>query len=289
MTRLSIAGAIRFAYGFVFTQIGAIIGLVWLPLVLVAILQFLPYAIGTAFPGGDPAEQGSAAALNLAFSTAALMLYAMNFVAVTRQALGVRQGSASIHFALGWPECRMFAAIVICGLMLVASLAIYVMIGTGLFAAARTVPFLNVVAGIYVVLGLCAVVWLALRLFFLVPPVVVIEERVDFVRAFALSRGNFWRILAVVLAVSVPILVVQTAAIVAIVGPGVFAPLPDNPDIVGIALQARVAMVDRHMASMIGLALVLAPFSLGLTLGASSFAYRALAGERAANRPSPQQ
>jgi hypothetical protein len=57
----------------------------------------------------------------------------------------------------------------------------------------------------------------------------------------------------------------------------------------GVALQARVAMVDRHMATMIGLALVLAPFSFGLTLGASSYSYRALAGERPANRPSPQQ
>jgi hypothetical protein len=288
MKRLSIAGAIRFAYGFVLTQIGAIIGLVWLPLVLVAIAQFLPYAIGTAYPG-DPAEEGGAAALNLIFSTAALVLYAMNLVAVTRQALGLRQGSASIHFALGWPECRMFAAIVICGLMLVASIGIYVMIGTILFAAARTAPLLAIVAAIYAVAGLCAVAWLALRLFFLMPPIVVVEERVDFVRAWMLSRGNFWRILAVMLAVSVPVLLIQSAAIAAIVGPTFFAPLPANPDMVGIALQARLAMIDRHMATMIGLALVLAPFSFGLTLGASSYAYRALAGDRPAKRPSPQQ
>jgi hypothetical protein len=289
MTRLSVAGAIRFAYAFAFGQIGAIIGLVWLPLVLVAILQFLPYAIGTAYPGGDPGQVSEAAALNLVFSTAALALYAMNAVSVTRQALGLRQGTASIHFAFGWPEWRMFAAIVISGLILAASAGIYVMIGTALFAAARTMPFLTIAAGVYVVAGFCALIWLALRIFFVLPPVVVVEERVDFLRAWALSRKNFWRILAVVLAITVPILLIQVGAVAAIVGPGIFAPLPDNQNLINLALQARVAMIDRHMASIIGLALVLAPFSLGLMLGASSYGYRALAGERAANRPAQEQ
>jgi len=289
MTRISVAGAIRFAYGFAFTQIGAIIGLVWLPLVLVAILQFLPYALGTAYPGGDPGQTGESAALNLVFSTAAFALYAMNGVAVTRQALGLRQGTASVHFAFGWPEWRMFAAIVISGLIFVASIGVYVMIGTALFAVVRSMPFLDVAAEIYTFVGLCAVVWLALRLFFLLPPIIVVEERVDFLRAWILSRGNFWRIFAVILAVTVPILLIQIAAIAAIVGPGIFAPLPDNQGALSLALQARIAMVDRHMASMIGLALVLAPFSLGLTLGASSSAYRALAADRAPKPPSPQQ
>ncbi len=288
MTKLSVAGAIRFAYGFAIEQIGAIIGLVWLPLVLLAILQFLPYAIGTAYPAGDPTQEGGAAALNLAFSAAQLVLYAMNCVAVTRQALGLRQGSASVHFMLGWPELRMFAAIVIGGLILVASVGTYVMIGTGLFASARTVPLLAIVAGIYAIAGLFFIAWFVLRLIFVLPPIVVVEERVDFLRAWTLSRGNFWRIVAVMLAVTIPPLLVQTAAIAIIAGPGIFAPLPANPDIIGIALQARVALLERHIATMIGLALVLAPFSLGLALGASSYAYRALAGDRSANRPPSQ-
>ncbi|HTT84026.1 MAG TPA: hypothetical protein VMF67_11135 [Rhizomicrobium sp.] len=288
MTKLSAIGAIRFAYGFAFGQIGAIIGLAWLPLVLVAILQFLPYAIGTAYPGGDAAQEGGAAALNLTFSTAALMLYAINCVSVTRQALGLRQGTASVHFALGWPEWRMFAAIVISGLILFALIGLYVMIGTALFSATRAVPLLAIVAGLYAIAGLCVVAWLVLRLVFLLPPVVVINERVDFLRAWMLSRGNFWRILAVIIVVIVPLLLVQSAAIAVIVGPGIFAPLPGNPQAMGVALQERVVMLDRHMATMIGLALVLAPFSLGLTLGASSYAFRALAGDRPTGRPASQ-
>jgi hypothetical protein len=289
MTRLSVAGAIRFAYGFAFQQIGAIIGLVWLPLVLVAVLQFLPYVIGTAYPGPDPAEEGRAAALNLTFSTAVLALYAMNCVVVTRQALGLRKGAATVHFALGWPEWRMFAAIVISGLIFIASLGVYVMLGSGLFGAAGTAPAIAVAAGIYAVAGLCAVAWLALRLVFLLPPIIVVEERLDFLRAWMLSRHNGWRIFVALLAVSAPLFILQTASIVAIVGPGIFAPLPDNAEMMSAALQARVAIVDRHMATIIGVSLILAPFSLALTLGASAFAYRALAGERPEARPAPQQ
>lgn len=288
MTKLSVLGAIRFAYGFAFEQIGAIIGLVWVPLVLLAILQFLPYAIGTAYPGGDPTREGGAAALNLFFFMAAFVLYAMNCVSVTRQALGLRQGAASIHFALGWPEWRMFAAIIICILLLATSVGVYVKIGTLLSAVAGSTPFLAIAADIYAIAGLCAIVWLALRLIFLLPPIVVIEERVDFLRAWTLSRGNFWRIFAAMIAVTVPVLLVQSAAIALIVGPGIFAALPDNPNAMGAALQARVALIDRHMPSIIGLTLVLAPFSLGLALGASSYAYRVLAGDKSTNRSLPQ-
>src|SRR5579862_6834131 len=138
MTKISVADTIRFAYTFAFGQIGAIIGLVWLPLIIVAFLQFLPYALGTAYPamGTNTVEVAGATFINLAFSTTALVLYSMNFVSVTRQALGIRQGAASVHFSLGWPEWRMFVAIVICGLIVTAAMGLYVIIGSLLFPGA---------------------------------------------------------------------------------------------------------------------------------------------------------
>ncbi|HEY3778831.1 MAG TPA: hypothetical protein VGL35_12315 [Rhizomicrobium sp.] len=285
MTKLSVAGAIRFAYGFAFEQIGAIIALVWLPLLIVAVLQFLPYALGTAWPGGSPVEQAGQSALNLAFSTAALVLYAMNCVAVTRQALGHRKPEATFQFALGWPEWRMFVAIVICGFLLVATIGLYAIGGRAIFAAAHGAPSLAIGAAAYAIAGILLVAFLVLRLIFLLPPIVVAEERVDIVRAWLLSRRNFWRILAIVLAVTIPLLAVQCGAIAAIVGPGLFAPLPDSSTAATLALQARIAMIDQHMPAMIGLALVLAPFSLGLTLGAAVFSYRALAPAK----PAPER
>ncbi|MGH6890156.1 MAG: hypothetical protein ACREHF_13340 [Rhizomicrobium sp.] len=287
MPKLSVAGAIRFAYAFVFEQIGAIIALVWLPLLIVAVLQFLPYAIGTAWPAGTEAERAFASALNLVFSMAALVLYAMNCVAVTRQALGQKKRTeSSLPFALGWPEWRMFVAIVICGFILVATLGLYALGASAIVGAVRGAPALAPAAAAYAIAGLFVVAFIALRSIFLLPPIVVAEERVDLLRAWLLSRRNFWRILAVALAVTVPILAVECVAIAAIVGPSLFAPLPTGAAAADLAFRARVAMFDRHMPAMIGLALVLAPFSLGLTLGASVFSYRALAPVKPVPAPS---
>ena len=80
--------------------------------------------------------------------------------------------------------------------------------------------------------------------------------------------------LAIALAVTIPLLIVQCIAIGVIAGPGFFAPLPDDS---AAALAQRFQDLNRqHMPALIGLALLFTPFSLGLTLGASAFAYRRL-------------
>jgi hypothetical protein len=283
MTKIPVVEAIRFAYGFALGQIGAIIGLVWLPLIIVAFLQFLPYALGTAYTASssNTAEATGATFVNLALSTTGLVLYAMNFVSVTRQALGVRQGAASIHFSLGWPEWRMFVAIVICGLILTAAMGLYLILGSLLFAGQAASTLMSALATVYAIGGFCALVWFALRLVFVLAPVIVVEERIELVRAFLLTRGNFWRALAIALAVTLPILIVQCIAVGLIAGPGFFAPLSANST---AALAQRFRQLDQHMPALIGLALMLSPFNLGLTLGASAFAFRTLVPPRSAVR-----
>lgn len=274
MTKIPVAETIRFAYTFAFGQIGAIIGLVWLPLIIIAFLQFLPYALGTAWSAasGNSAEAAGATLINLAFSTTALVLYSMNFVSVTRQALGLRQGAASVHFSLAWPEWRMFVGIVVCGLILTAAMGLYLILGSLLFSQPGN-PAIAAGAGVYAIAGFCALVWFTLRLLFVLAPLIVAEERVDIVRAFLLMRGNIWRALVIALAVTVPLLVVQCIGLGVIAGPSFFAPLPADT---AAALTARFRELDNHMPALIGLALLLTPFNLGLTLGASSFAFRTL-------------
>lgn len=278
-TRIPVADTIRFAYRFAFGHIGVIIGLVWLPLTAMAVLQFLPYGVGTAYA---PASADSSAAstldafVNLACSMGVLVLYAINGVAVTRQALGLRQGAASFHFALGWPEWRLFAAIVICGLLLVAAIGLYVLLGTIILPRLGGAGWAELVADAYTLAGFCAVSWFALRLIFFIAPVVVTQERVDIVHAFMLTRRNVWRILGIVLAVTVPMLLVQCAALAFIAGPSFFAPLPANAGAAAVALGQRFALFDRHMPEVIGLTLILTPFNLGLILGAAAHAYRAI-------------
>jgi hypothetical protein len=279
MTKIPVAEAIRFAYTFAFGQIGAIIGLVWLPLIIVAFLQFLPYALGTAYTAASAssAEAAGATFINLAFSTTALVLYSMNMVSVTRQALGLRQGAASVHFSLGWPEWRMFVGIVICGLILTAAMGLYLILGSLLFSGQGGSAVMSGLATVYAIAGFGALVWFALRLVFVLAPIIVAEERIDLVRAFLLMRGNVWRALAIALAVTVPLVIVECIAVGVIAGPGFFAPLPGNT---ATALAQRFRQLDQHLPALIGLTLMLTPFNLGLTLGASSFAYRTLVPPR---------
>ena len=177
----------------------------------------------------------------------------------------------------GWPEWRMFVAIVICGLIVTAAAGLYAVLGSLLFPGRSGNALMSAFATLYALAGLCALAWFALRLIFVLAPVIVVEERIDLVRAFLLTRGNVWRALAVSLAITVPLLIVQCIAIGVIAGPGFFAPLPGNS---AAALAQRFRELDRHLPALIGLTLLLTPFNLGLTLGASSFAYRVLVPPR---------
>ncbi|HEY5046883.1 MAG TPA: hypothetical protein VII49_02550 [Rhizomicrobium sp.] len=277
MNKIPVWSTIRFAYSFTFGDIGTIIGLIWLPTLLIAVLQFLPYALGTQGGGADPAVVGVAAVANLGFFAAGLLLYAMNAVVVMRQALGLRKGGATLHFSVGPPEWRVLGANLLCAVILGALLLAY-LLGT-LFAISSgktmTAP-VAIAALLYMAGGMFVLVYVSLRLVLLVVPVVVAEEAVDLVRGWKLTAGNFWRILAVMLAVSLPLLAIQAGATIVIGGPALLAPLPVGQQAMVAALNARMASLDTHMPALIGLFLILAPFNFGLTLGAEAAAYRAI-------------
>jgi hypothetical protein len=277
MNKIPVWKTIRFAYAFTFGDIGTIIGLIWLPTLLIAVLQFLPYALGTQAPNQDPATNAAAALANLAFFAGGLILYAINAVAVMRQALGLRQGGATIHFALGVPEWRMLGANLLCALVLGGFLLAYLV---GILFAMSVAKGMTLLASIgtllFVTVGLCLIVYVSLRLVFLVVPVVVAEEKIDLARGWTLTAGNFWRIFAVMAAITLPLLAIQVIATLAIGGPELLAPLPESQSAMAAALNLRMASLDKHMPELIGLFLILAPFNFGLTLGAEAAAYRAV-------------
>lgn len=282
MNKLPVLKTIRFAYAFAFGDIGTIIGLVWLPTLLIAILQFLPYALGTQSATDGKAAAGAAGLANLAFLSFALILYAVNAVSVTRQALGLRKGGASFHFAVGAPEWRVLGANLLCAFILGALVLTY-WSGFALTSSYLRTGGEPAALGLllYAVAGVCLLLFAGLRLVFLVIPLVVAEEKVNLRRAWNLTRGNFWRIFAVMLAVVLPLLVVQFGATIAIAGPQFVAPLPDKPEAMAAAINARSLLLDKHMPMLIGLFLLLAPFNFGLTLGAEAAAYQALVPGRA--------
>ena len=53
MNKLPIGQTVRFAYGFTLHELGTIIGLIWVPMVALAVVNFLPYALGDTMPSPD--------------------------------------------------------------------------------------------------------------------------------------------------------------------------------------------------------------------------------------------
>jgi hypothetical protein len=278
MNKISVLDTIRSAYAFTFGQIGTIIGLVWLPTLLLAVLQFLPYAIGTSppSPDADPGAAGTAVMLNFAFFAGGAVLTSMNYVSVTRQALGMREGPATIHFSLGLPEWRMLASLFLCVVLLVTIIGLFAGAVLLLSAFLHAMPFAAMCMAILTLAGMCGFVYIVVRLVFLIAPVVVAEEKIDLVRAWTLTAKNFWRIFAVMLCVILPFIILQIVALALIAGPDFFAHLPPNMASAATVFAQRLQALDRHMPAIIGLSLVLAPFSLGLNLGAEAAVYRAL-------------
>jgi hypothetical protein len=277
--KIPVGRTIAFAYDFAFNHLGTIIGLIWFPMILIAVASFLPYALGTA--QFDPAQNindaGRAAAINLSCSIVSLILYSVIYVVVTRQALGLRRGSASFHFALGAPEWRMLGAMILVALVIALLLVIYIVAAVVVVAiASRAGPVAGSAAVLLAILaGLGLMLFLAFRFGFLLSPMVVVEETMSLSRSWTLSQGNFWRIFLIFLAVSLPFLAVQFAVMFWVAGPGLFAPFPAGVDFAA-ALQQRMLMFDQHMPVSLGLTLFLAPFSFGMNLGAQAFAYRSL-------------
>ncbi|MGD0192301.1 MAG: hypothetical protein ABSD74_16315 [Rhizomicrobium sp.] len=275
MNKISVQDTIRFAYAFAFANIGSIIGLIWLPTVLIAVLQFLPYALGIAAMNADQQPSQGAALTYLVSFFGMWLLYAMNAAAVIGLALGTRQGGTSAHFSLGRAEFRLFGAFLLYGLLFSA---FYIAFSMGIGLLSESGSAAAIAAQMALTLAwFCALVYAGLRLGFLLVPVVVVEETIDLVRAWQLTAGNFWRLLGISLAILLPLVLIQLVAVAAILGKDMAQLVSANQPTIEAAMTATMAVFDRHMPELIGVSLLLAPFSIGLTMGAAASAYRAAA------------
>ena len=167
---------------------------------------------------------------------------AIIFVPVVRQALGLRQGAAVVHFRLGAAEFRLFGAILLL-LLVTFVLAVGLRLlefGLGLVTSGRGVA-IGIVAALIVLATSLAFVYAIVRLGFLILPVTVAEEQISLVRGWIVTKGNFWRIFAVVLAIGIPIALLG-ARLIATQLYGVHAYDPLSLLIAAVVLSAAAAV-----------------------------------------------
>jgi hypothetical protein len=289
MKKIPVSDTVRYAYSFTFGHLGTIIGLIWLPTVILAIAGYfvMAYYYGTvpdAVTQGNPVAIGQSALAVMAWGVVSMLLYAISYSAVTRQALGLRQGSAVIYFHFGAGELRVF------GLMLglTAVLSVFIVADfafSGIFSTfAAKVPALKAAAPIAYLAGLCAIFYAMVRLSFLALPATVAEDSVALGRAWELSRGNFWRIVAIGLSTLLPLFLVMGMAEITILGPDAMVShvatkgSSSAEEMRAMAAQMRAA--SQQLPLLSGLAFLIAPFLTGLTVAPAVFAYRALTSTR---------
>ena len=277
MTRIPVADSIRAAYRFTFEHLGAIIGLIWLPMIIGTVLGFFvkqrAYLIfANALASGNDARLGPALLGLLFYGLAFMLLTAMMAVPVTELALGKRQSGTLARFAFGPAEWRLFKS----SLGLMAFLLSSLVLAT--LASRLAVPP-AAQAGVAALANLFMAGWLlffAMRLGFLMPAIAVSEDAPILPRSWKLSAGNFWALLAVILGAVGPVLLLAGLVEMLIQGPAAIAPGLQGP---APMMAAQLNSASQNMPLTAGLDFLMAPLVMGQMLGAAAAAYRALAGK----------
>ncbi|HEX4862164.1 MAG TPA: hypothetical protein VFV07_13080, partial [Rhizomicrobium sp.] len=134
------------------------------------------------------------------------------------------------------------------------------------------------VAAVIGIGGACALLYALTQLGFLLVPVTVAEQRISLERGWTLAKGNFWRITSVLFVVTLPPLLILVGAVLWLTGRDLWALTPALDKLTPEVLSDRIQIIlDAHIATIIGIQFILAPFTLGLFLGAAAFAYKELA------------
>jgi hypothetical protein len=141
MTKIPVLETIRFAYNFTLGHLGAIIGLIWLPMILATVMGFFVLqrffaALANAFASNNFAAMGPALLGLISFIFIGLLLLAMMAAPVMQLAMGSRKSGALARFAFGPQEWRLFRASLgvagfLLALLLIVSMGAAALLGPG--------------------------------------------------------------------------------------------------------------------------------------------------------------
>lgn len=286
MMKVPVRETIGVAWRFTLENFSAIVGLIWLPMLLIVGLDFLQSRVLV-----NEEAQGADIIRIVAYTIGALLLYAIMYVAVTEQALGLRQGRKFVHLSLGLPEFRLFGALLVFALLMMFFFLAVVLISGGLSYVGRSIGGTLVAQAAeawFMLLGLGFILFCIVRLGFLLIPSVVAERRVSLERSWVLTKGNFWRILAVNLVLLLPLAMFGLFVVLLFMADD-FAELQSKL-MEGMSQKAFAAAFDQviaaHKPHMAVVTFFLSPFVTGFTLGASAYAYGLLT--RRADAPEPE-
>lgn len=277
MRRISVIAVVRDAYAFAFAHLGAIIGLIWVPTLLLTVMGFfssqhLYTGAIEALSGGQATSIGTGFLAWLAYLVSALLLQAVAFVAVVQLALGARTTPVIAHFAFGPLEWRMFSALASFTVLLLLGF----LIGSTLVSAVAG-RGLSPTTALLVLLIYGLMLAALARFFLLLPAIAVVETGPVLRRVWQVTMGNFGRLFLVLLAIIVPLFLLAMLLMIPVGGR-----IPPPPPGIG-DIQAQQLAMMRWLRDALpylwGLLFLISPLVVGLFAGASVAAWRALKDE----------
>jgi hypothetical protein len=218
--KIPVGRTIEGAYGFAFSNFLSVLGTAWFP--FVALIAFIGGMAALLVPGMmasfqqgvfDPSKIAGGVGVGFLAVLAYLVVVSMVNVGIQRKALGLHPGPVFFYFSLGAPVWRMIGAMFLAGLVLIgigiAFFAIcaitWAVSGSYLHDGAMWAVRVAVIA-----IAVCADIYIAVRLIYLLPAVVVAEEQIGLGRSWSLAHGSFWRIFVIMLATVLPIGIVYS-------------------------------------------------------------------------------
>lgn len=231
MKKVPLEATFTGAYKFLFGNMISIIGTMWLPVLIAgAVLAAFACSIippdwlhGNFTPLADPEAYVWAHLPVILLAVPALTLVcllagAMIKVGLLRHSLGLKTTTTFIWFSLGSNVWRMAGASLLY-IFIYFTIEIAVMIAVATTGTIFVLvpnfpaPVVGAVNALVAVAGFVAGVYTIARLFFFLPAVIVAENKIGVGRAWELGKGNVWRIIAVTLMVTLPVMFILGIAV----------------------------------------------------------------------------
>lgn len=214
--RLDVVGTIVEAYGGAWRNLGDMVRLIWFPVAL-----YLVLSIARVF-----VDIGTQLALAFVLEVASLFLWPIIAVTWHRFILLGDEPSGPIHFHFGRREAVFFLISIFLILLFIPGAAL------SLAAAELQQSPTGALLALFGLFLVMIAIYFFVRLTLLLPAV-AIGDPVDPRLVLERTRGNFWRLLAIMFAVAVPILLLSTLIAPLVAGGGVL-------QLAGVALAAFV-------------------------------------------------
>jgi hypothetical protein len=296
MNKIPVRETIRRGYGFAIGNFGTLLGIVWLPAALVFASAIVCAKISPDFvaslTGSNHEAIKSAWPLILAFDLIVLLLGAMSVVGITEAALTDSKTRRFFYFSLSgkvWRLCKGYlltililvaiAAIAVVGLIIISIIAAKVSgISAGDLKNLSHSPMLGLTLLVVPVALVSGLFYFVVRQMMLLSPVIVTEQSGGMRRAWTLSRGQFWRLFAIVLATVIPATAIWLILQYGFIFRG-FPPSAVNgasPEDLAQWGADGIARMKQYAVIVVPAVLLLTAFSYGAMYGALAYAYRVL-------------